>query len=453
MHRVESASSRVTETERLDTPDHRLAAEGMALALHRPAEEPAQWRLTLPDGEDVETLRVPASDDPRPDVPGELNDLIRGAARERTVRPVGRIRVVRRETLLLDGDDRLLATVVHDDVTTATLGRSAEVRGWTEVGLRPGAGDDALLDAVAGRVEELGMWPAAPDAAAELDGMLRPSPRRRRVGRKGSGGTVLMDYVARQVERLAAEEVRVRWGAPDAVHQMRIAARRLRSALKAYRDVLDRSRTEPLADALRDLGRHLAPARDAEVLRERIDAELAQLPPELLIGPVRAQTTRHFARVEAEARAAVLTALDSPEHVALRHALDDLLERPPLSRRARRPGRKALRTRRTARRLKRAMTAALDGGDDTALHAARKAAKRLRYASEVTGHRPRGLKKLQKALGRHQDLVVARPVLRELAASADNGFSFGVVRGRDDARAAAVEAELPRLWRQARKHI
>ena len=67
------------------------------------------------------------------------------------------------------------------------------------------------------------------------------------------------------------------------------------------------------------------------MLRERVDADLAALRPELLLGPVRAEATRHFARVEAEARAAVLTALDSAEHVALRSALDELLERPPLA--------------------------------------------------------------------------------------------------------------------------
>jgi CHAD domain-containing protein len=260
-----------------------------------------------------------------------------------------------------------------------------------------------------------------------------------------------MDYIGRQVDRIAAEELRVRRDAPDSVHQLRVAARRLRSVLKAYREVLDRSRTEPVADALRDLGRHLAPARDAEVLRERVDADLAALRSDLLLGPVRAEATRHFARVEAEARAAVLTALDSAEHVALRSALDELLERPPLARRARRPAKKALRPRRTARRLHRAMTAALDHGDDTALHTARKAAKRLRYATEVTGSRPKGLKQLQKALGHHQDAVVARPVLRELGASAENGYSFGVLWAQADARAAAIEADLPALWRRAKR--
>jgi CHAD domain-containing protein len=262
-----------------------------------------------------------------------------------------------------------------------------------------------------------------------------------------------MDYITRQADRLAAEELRVRRDAPDAVHQMRVAARRLRSVLKAHRTVLDRQRTDRVADGLRDLGRHLAPARDAEVLRERVDADLGALPAELRLGPVQAEATRHFARVEAEARAAVLTTLDSPEHAALRGLLDDLLERPALNRRARRPAKKGLRTDRTERRLRRGMTAALDHGDDTALHTARKAAKRLRYANEVTGARPRGLKKLQKALGHHQDVVVARPVLRELGAAADNGFSFGLLLGRADARAAAIEADLPALWKRARKNL
>ena len=63
------------------------------------------------------------------------------------------------------------------------------------------------------------------------------------------------------------------------------------------------------------------------------------------------------------------------------------------------------------------------------------------------------LKGLQQALGRHQDVVVARPVLRELGAAAENGFSFGVLWGRAEDRAAAIEAELPALWRRARAKL
>jgi CHAD domain-containing protein len=450
--RLDTALPVVVETERFDTRDRRLAAAGITLELYRAQSTPAQWQLQLPD----ETLRMPAGDSPQPEVPGELRELVRAAARERPLRPVGQIRTVRTENRLLGPDDRHLATLVHNEVTVATMGRRADVRGWTEIDLRPGDEHadyvDGVLDGVAARVTETGMQPGASGPAAELDRMLRPLPRQR-AGRRGSAGAVLMDYIGRQVDRIAAEELRVRRDQPDAVHQMRVASRRLRSALKAYRDVLDRKRTDPIADGLRDLGRRLAPARDAEVLRESIDADLAAFPSELLLGPARAEATRHFARVESEARAAVLAALDSPEHRALRNDLDDLLERPPLNRRARRPAGKTLDARRTARRLRRAMNAALDGGDDAALHTARKAAKRLRYAQEVTGTRNRGLKALQKALGEHQDVVVARPVLRELGASAENGFSFGLLWARADDRAAAIEADLPALWRRARTKL
>ena len=436
----------VGEIHRLDTDDGRLAAAGITLALHRPPSEPAAWGLDLPD----ETLRLPAGEGN--DVPAEFAELVRAAARHAPLRQVGTIRTVRTVTRLLSADDRVLATLVHDEVSVAAMGRQADVRGWAEIGLHPGDGDDELIVNVIARLRESGMRPSSSGASAELDRMLRPAPRRRG-GRPGSAGAVLMEYVARQADRIAAEELRVRRDAPDAVHQMRVAARRLRSALRAHRRVLDRERTDPVADALRDVGRHLAPARDAEVLRESIDADLAAIPAELRLGPVQAEATRHFARVEAEARAAVLTRLDGPEHAALRDALDDLVARPPLRRRARRPAKKAVRTHRTERRLRRAMTVALDHGDDTALHTARKAAKRLRYATEGTGTRPRGLKKLQKALGHHQDVVVARPVLRELGASAENGFSFGMLLGRADARAAEIEARLPALWKRARKNI
>jgi CHAD domain-containing protein len=445
--RTESALPEVIETELLDTDDYKLAAAGIRLGLHRTSSGPGQWRLELPD----ETFRVTAGESS--DVPAELVELARGAARDATLRPVGSIRTVRTENRLLGEDDRVLATLVHDEVTVATMGSRADVRGWAGIDVRPGAGADGLLDDIEARLGDTGMRRGAPEAVAELHRMLRPAPWPG-VGPKGSAGAAVMDYVARQVDRIAAEELRVRRDGPDAVHKMRVAARRLRSALKAHRRVLDRQRTEPIADALRELGRSLAPARDAEVLRERIEADLAALPAELVLGPVQAEATRHFARVEAEARAAVLAALDSPAHQELRRALDDLLEHPPLRSRAEQPARQALRTGRTERRLRRAMTAALDGGGDTELHTARKATKRLRYATEVTGTRPRKLKALQKALGHHQDVVVARPVLRGLgAAAAENGFTFGLLLGRADARAAAIEEQLPELWRRVRKNL
>lgn len=309
-------------------------------------------------------------------------------------------------------------------------------------------------------IAEPGTEPTTPDAAPPAGPTPRPT------GRRGSAGAVLLGYLAEHVDRLAAEEQRARRDEPDAVHQLRVNARRLRSALQAYRPLLDRARTEPVVEQLREFGRHLAPARDAEVLSERIAEGLAALPPELRLGSVQALTTRHFARVEADARADVLAELDGERYAALRAALDDVLARPPVTKRAARPARRELPAvaARTARRLARAVSVATDPAHphrDEAVHAARKAAKRLRYATDVAapaaGKPARrfasGLKAFQKALGEHQDTVVARNALRELAAhahtSGENGFSFGVLYGQDAARAERIEERLPELWAAA----
>ncbi len=471
--RDEVVPQQVLEIERYDTDDHRLAAAGIVLAVHREdaAGEQSRWQLDLPGA--PETLRVPLAPDAGSPaaVPGDLQELVRGFARERAVRPAGRIRRVRSETRLLGARDRLSATVVHDQVTVATLGRSTEVGSWTEIELRAADPDPALVDALEQRFRESGLRPATGGAEAELDRMLRPAPpvrSRGAAGRRGSAGAALMEYIDAQVDRIAAEDLRVRRAQPDAVHQLRVAARRARSAMQAYRGLLDRGHTDPLVDDLREFARALAPARDAEVLYERISTGLASLDPELLLGPAQAQVTRHFARVEAEAGAAVLSELDGDRYVRLRAALDELVERPPLTTRAARPARKELpaHVARTARRLDRAVTAAIDPvlpveERDVAVHAARKAGKRLRYATEVA--RPtvgkdatrfaKALKGFQSALGEHQDTVVAREALREQGALAhnegENGFSFGLLYGRDEARAARIEDDLADLWTTA----
>ena len=472
--REEAAPQHVLEIERYDTEDHRLAAAGVVLAVHQGEQdgEQAHWRLDLPEGDGGEHLRVPLAADAGipPAVPGELDALVRGIVREQAIRPAGRIRRVRSRTRLLAADGRLLATVVHDHVTVATLGRSTDVESWTDVELSPAGADDDLVAELERRITDTGLQPVSGSAEEELDRLLRPAPPARRApaGKPGSAGAALVDYIAGHVDRIAEEDLRVRRGEPDAVHQLRVAARRVRSALQAYRQLLDRERTDPLVDGLRELGRALAPARDAEVLRERISTGLRELDPELLLGPVQAQVTRHFARIEAEAGAAVLTTLDSEAYAQLRAALDDLVRNPPLTKQASRPARKELPVHvgRTARRLERAVTAAVDPAvpaaeRDVAVHAARKAGKRLRYATEVA--RPavgkdakrfaKTLKGLQSALGEHQDTVVARGALRELGALAhaggENGFSFGVLYGKDAARAARIEEDLAGMWKAA----
>ncbi|MCW0216285.1 MAG: CHAD domain-containing protein, partial [Pseudonocardia sp.] len=299
-----------------------------------------------------------------------------------------------------------------------------------------------------------------------------PAPPRRLTGRKGSAGAVVLGHLARHVDALAEADLLARRGDDEGVHGMRVAARRLRSTLQNYSTVLAPERTRPLVGELRRLGQELAPARDLKVVEERITAAVRATDDSLVLGPVQARVTRHFARSREEARAAVLTELDGERYAALRSALEDLLRDPPLTSAAARPARKELppRERKAQRRFDKRLDAALaalgtDDGD-AAVHEARKAGKRLRYAAEVTRApgmklgkkqqrkakaRAKQLKAVHKALGEHQDAVVARRTLRELGAAAhsagENGFTFGLLYARDQAIAERIEATLPDLRR------
>ncbi|MDV9192738.1 CHAD domain-containing protein, partial [Streptomyces sp. SR27] len=106
---------------------------------------------------------------------------------------------------------------------------------------------------------------------------------------------------------------------------------------------------------------------------------------------------------------------------------------------------------------------ALDPGHerDLALHEARKAAKRARYAAEAarpTLGKPakrlaKRVKAVQSLLGEHQDAVVARAALRELGVQADGAgetaFTWGLLYGREEAAAEAAERDLPEVWARA----
>ncbi|MCF7550256.1 CHAD domain-containing protein [Pseudonocardia sp. WMMC193] len=452
---VAEGDQEVLEVERYDSPDLRLATSGIVLAVHRSGTE-AHWHLDLPDAVEGEQLRVPA---PPPDVegvdpalPDELHELVRGVLRGAEVGPVGRIRRVRTRTSLRGGNNREIGALVRDEVQLATLGAETALENWSEAEVitsRP-----ALADALRERLAQAAAVPTDATAEAELDALLRrtaaPAPERAR-GRKGSAGAALLAYLGTHADRLAAADIGARRDEEDAVHRMRVAARRIRSALKAYDSLLRGPRADALAEELRWLGRALAGARDLEVQEERIVREIDALPAELVLGSVQAQVTRHFARARAEARAATLAALDSDRYAALRGALERFLQDPPLAKDARstkglKAGEAKARKRFT-RRLEAARRALVAGeGADVALHDARKAGKRARYAVEVAGRKPTALKAHTRALGEHQDAVVSREVLRDLGARAhtdgENGFTFGILYGRALANAARIEEGL-----------
>jgi CHAD domain-containing protein len=71
---------------------------------------------------------------------------------------------------------------------------------------------------------------------------------------------------------------------PDSLHDFRVALRRLRSALRAYRPWLGRAASRKLRSALRDLSRATNRGRDAEVQADWLESQERDLPDDARAG-------------------------------------------------------------------------------------------------------------------------------------------------------------------------
>ncbi|MGW8766888.1 CYTH and CHAD domain-containing protein [Streptomyces sp. NPDC055815] len=449
-----------------DTPDLRLAADGVTLR-RRTGGSDAGWHVKFPVAAGIrDEIRAPLSDT----LPDALAGLLRSRVRDADIVPAVHLHSSRDVRHLRAADGTLLAELSLDTVHAERLPDGGEAT-WTEieVELADDTDDETILDAIEKRLKKAGITPSnAPSKLARALEETGAAPRSRTTpGKPGTAGAAVLAYVREQVEAIVALDPAVRRDLPDAVHQLRVACRRLRSAFKTYRAVLDRDVTDPLGDELKWLAGELGAARDQEVLTERLSARIDDVPKTLRLGPVRARLRIWTSARGTGARRRALAALDSDRHLALLEALDALLADPPLRKAARRDARKVLARAvlkdhdRLAGRVDDAL--ALDPGHerDLALHAARKAAKRARYAADAarpTLGKPakklaKRVKAVQTLLGEHQDAVVARATLRELAvqahAAGESAFTWGLLHGREEAAAAEQERELPAAWARA----
>jgi CHAD domain-containing protein len=463
----ESGSEEIQlEAEYYDTEDLRLLQAGVTLRRRRGGSDEG-WHLKLPAGPDArQELHRPLGRGRA--VPAEFARLTRVHARSAPLGPVARISTVRRQRLLLDAAGDSLAEVADDTVSAQSMGEVTVLSQWREIEVELTGGGRKLLDAADRRLREAGLRPPGHAAKLEraLDGRLpAPLPRPPAGGRAGQ---VVLAYVTEQATALKAWDPQVRRDAPDAVHQMRVASRRLRSALQTFRTVLPPARTEHLRGELKWLGEVLGAARDSEVLAGHLAGLLEQVPTELVLGPVSATVTEILAPRNGAARRAAVRALDSPRYLALLDDLDALTAAPPDEPAAAGPAR-ALRAdvARAYRRLRRRAKIAQglpDGPElDAALHETRKAAKRARYAADAlvpsAGKPARRfaaqMKALQSVLGDHHDTVVARAAIRDLGVRAhlagSNAFTFGLLYELDASQGRELSDEAWLTWLTARR--
>jgi CHAD domain-containing protein len=466
------------EAQYFDTDDLRLADARITLR-RRTGGPDDGWHVKLPaSGDARRELHSPlgrATRRPPKAVAAPLAGVLRGAAPV----AVAQLRTRRMVTLLRDADGRPLAEVADDEVSATRLSGpdgTVEVRSWREVEVELVQGDRDLLGRVGERLvaagaehtarasklaRALGLENVQPDEVQEEQPATKRGKKDR--DRGPSAGEVAVDVIREQVTALQLADVGLRTGADDGLRRMRIACRSLSATLAAFRPVLEREATEPLRDELSRLAGRLSEARDDEVAFAALRAAVAELPVELVLGPVlaRLQSAEVAAAERGRTRAAALVA--EREYIDLLDALHALLADPPLTGRADEPAGPVLGRilHREARRVRRAAAAAetLAGPERTeALHGVRRLARRARHAARavapVAGERAREVaraaKRTQRLLGALQDLVVAGEHCRPLAVSAhaagEPGFTYGLLLGRAEAKARDAEAAFVERW-------
>ncbi|MFJ9110675.1 CHAD domain-containing protein [Streptomyces sp. NPDC102283] len=452
-----------------DTADLRLAAGALTLR-RRTGGADEGWHAKFPVAVGVrDEIHEPLSDA----VPPSLAALLRSRVRHAEIAPVVRLLSARDVHHLLAADGTLLAEVSVDNVLAERLAGegSGATATWTEIEVElADDGDPAILDAVEKRLRKAGVRPA--ESSSKLARALAETTpvqdgEAREKDAPHTAGDHVLAYVRKQISAIVRLDPAVRRDLPDSVHKMRVATRRLRSTFKTHRKILDREVTDPLGAELKWLAAELGLDRDQEVLDERLGSRVEALPATLTLGPVRGRLRAWSAARRTGSRRRIVDVLDGKRYLDLLDALDALSTDPPLRPAAgRAPGKALPRAvlkdyERLAARVGHAFGRPPGPERDAALHEARKAAKRARYAGEAA--RPalgkpakrfaKRVKAVQSVLGDHQDSVVARETLRALAiqahAAGETAFTWGLLYGQEEAAAEARERELPDVWARA----
>lgn len=443
---VKNSPTQSLDAVYFDTPAQDLTRHKITLR-RRTGGDDAGWHLKLPAGPDARTeISVPLTE-PGPagndTVPAELLDVVLAIVRDRPLVPVARIATKRENRVLYGLDGTALVTFSDDQVAawSGGAGQGADAspaehewREW-ELEISGAKADTDLLGRLSNRLADAGAAPA--DHGSKLARVLGTTPARAPLPEHP-----LHRAVAEQVEELLVWDRAVRADAYDAVHQMRVTIRKIRSLLRESERWLGLSDTGWMLSELRELAGVLGGARDAEVLAERYEEHLNRLPPELVRGPIYERLVKGSRqRYQVGLRRSVL-AMRSKRYFRLLDALESLAAETPVGV----PGEEA--TAATIggayKKVRKAVKAAaeLDQPDpdhenaahtNEALHRVRKRAKRLRYTAAATGadEVAKQAKAIQSLLGDHQDSVVSREYLAREAQAAhvadEDTFTYGLL--------------------------
>ena len=280
-------------------------------------------------------------------------------------------------------------------------------------------------------------------------------------------GEVAFAVLRRQFAKMRAHEPGTRIGEdPEALHDMRVATRRMRAAMKVFEGALP-ERARWFREELRWVARSLGEVRDLDVQIDRLESWRDEADEERseFLGKI----LDILGKRRAEARGRMLQTLDSARYERLETSFGEMLQRGPGTERELAQGNghslqgepvtsaapdlisaRYRKWRKAAKRLD-------ESSPPDDFHDLRKKGKRLRYTlefvSEVYGKPVAALvsplKALQDDLGDHQDAIVAAGTLRELGTTTEGtrvprgaAFMMGVFAERYLRDAAGIRAKV-----------
>lgn len=438
------------DTDRLDLLRSRITLR------RRTGGSDAGWHLKLPAVEGARTeIGLPLAAGDEGAVPAAIAGLVLGAARGRTLGPVGRIVNDRTVRHLLDGAGTVLIEVADDHVTGTSFGDD-RTRRWREVEAEIVGGTPEQLAATVDVLVSGGARPAAsPSKLARALDFRRPEARRGK-----TAGDVVVGWLSRQVDRLITADRAVREGDAGAALDARTVCRRIAAVLTVFAPLFEGPALPGLRSALLDASATFDGVRDLRSARQRLVDQLAEEP-----APYRDRArTRLEQACETRlgrASARIETFLTGPDYLQMLQGLDDLVAAAPLGKRAQRTATRELAALLAAgwqRLVDLAGAALADPTRTSPLQEVGVWATTLRYAAEAAVG-PLGpdaavlatsLEELQETVEEHLDARRAADLLAALAVERDTdgvaGFIFGRLHAVEQNLAHAAVDDFTDAW-------
>ncbi|HEX5017121.1 MAG TPA: CYTH and CHAD domain-containing protein [Actinomycetes bacterium] len=449
-----------------DTDDYRLARARITLR-RRTGGNDAGWHLKLPpdelNGDGRHEVTLPLRAGPPGQVPTALSDSLIAITAGAELRPLA-TQLTRRLPFTVTDASGASAVEVVDDTVTVTEGRHAGAE-YRELEVEVLSSPE-LLEPTVQALTHAGAAPSASKSKGvralvgdvELPPLVDPGPRPKP---KDPASAAVAFHVRTQVAAIIEQDQRVRRQLPDAVHQYRVAARRLRSVLQAFLPLVDEEWARHLREELDWIASVMGQSRDREVLEQRLVDAVRTLPAEVDAAAALVAIQKQLDAELDEANASIDEALKSERYRRLMQTLHAASADPPTTSLAEGKAMKVLpplveaRWRKLAKRAKK-LHNEMDGHDEH-WHKARILAKKARYTVEacipVFGSPAKKLAKqletVTDLLGEHQDAAMAAALLQQLATSSRgsrSAFALGILYAQQRQQVAQCRARFVESW-------